>query len=84
MKAGQSYPSQVLTYVMSATRSRSGASGVNWRFTRSRAGGMRSVCERRVVRAFLRQLPHSKSPASRISLVIFFREHLTPSVLSSQ
>src|SRR5215217_2412499 len=36
---------------MSATHRRSGASGAKLRFTRSGAGGVRSVCERRVVQS---------------------------------
>src|SRR3954468_1496368 len=48
---------------MSATHRRSGASGVKLRFTRrSGAGGVRSACARKVVRAFLLRPPHPNKP----------------------
>src|SRR5215207_9442578 len=68
---------------MSATQRRSGDPGAKLRFTRSGAGGVRSVCERTVVRAFLLRPPHPNSPASRISLATRFLEHLTRGVCPS-
>jgi hypothetical protein len=54
------------------------------RFTRSGAGGVRSVCEQSVVQTFLLRPPHPNSPASRISLATRFLAHLTPNILSSK
>ena len=48
------------------------------------AGGVRSVRERSVVRAFLLRPPRPNKPASRISLATRFLAHLTPSILSSK
>ena len=77
------FPGPHIRYV-SATQKRSEASGVKLRLTRTGAEGVRSVCERRVVRTFLLGPPHPKSPASGISLATLLRPHLIPIVLNSK
>lgn len=56
------------------------------RFTRrSGAGGIRSLCDPRVVRAFLLRPPHPNKLASRIRRATrFLLAHLTPSALNSK
>jgi hypothetical protein len=54
------------------------------RLTRSGAGGLHALRERRVVRASLLRPPHPNNPASRIGLATRFLAHLTPRVLNSK